>query len=171
VALVVPSSLQRRVVAARWEQFPTVQHGCSCDNDACYWLYYKGRGAGLTPGQTKMGLAIADNPLGPYHKHEENPVLDSGHEVCVWPQADGVAALVAPCGPQGSTLQYSSDGVRFEKCADIVPPSAPGPFRADGFRDDVPGPGITWGLCQDCSRDRPFLARFECDLGVFLPGT
>ena len=77
-------------------------------DDAClivrggrYWLYYQGRQAGQGPGQTKMGLAIAD----------------------------------APTGPQGSTVQYSADGLHFHQVSEVQPPSAPGPYRADAFQD------------------------------------
>jgi len=128
-----------------------------------FWMYYKGRQMQRTPGQTRMGLALADVPEGPYVKHEGNPVLDSGHEVCVWPHGCGVGCLVAPTGPQGSTLQYSEDGLHFAPCAAVDPPRAPGPFRADAFVDGA-GPGITWGLCQDTATSRPYLRRFDADL-------
>ena len=137
---------------------------CLVVRDGRYWLYYKGRGAGLTPGQTVMCLAIAEAPTGPYVKCGLNPLIDSGHEVCVWPHGDGVGALVMPAGPHGRTVQYSEDGLHFEIRGRVDPPSAPGPFRADHFRDGW-GPGITWGLCQDTrSAERPFLLRFDCDL-------
>jgi hypothetical protein len=139
-------------------------------DDAClivrnggYWLYYKGRGKGKTPAQTVMCLAISDSPAGPFVK-ANRPVLGSGHEVCVWPHGTGVAAIVSPTGPHGSTVQYSRDGVNFEVCAEVSPPSAPGPFRSDGYQERA-GEGIQWGLCQDiASADRPFLLRFDCDL-------
>jgi hypothetical protein len=59
--------------------------------DGEYWLYYKGRclehGRG-GPGRTQMGVAIAEQPEGPYVKSEANP-LHPGHEVMVWPHAPG----------------------------------------------------------------------------------
>jgi hypothetical protein len=128
-----------------------------------YWLYYKGRQADRSPRETKMGLAIGTSPLGPYAKHPENPVLDSGHEVCVWPHGRGVGCLVSPVGPQGNTLQYSDDGVHFRKIADAVPPKAPGPHREDGFVDR-PGPGMTWGVSMEHHPRWPHLVRFDCDL-------
>lgn len=131
-------------------------------NGRC-WMYYKGRQAGRTPGQTKMGLAIADSPTGPYEKHPANPVLDSGHEVCVWPHGSGVGCIVAPTGPQGSSLQYSEDGLHFRSIADCRPPKAPGPYRADDFRDGC-GPGIRWGISMEHHPRWPYLVRFECDL-------
>jgi len=143
---------------------------CRVD-DAClivrggkYWLYYKGRQLGLSPAETKMGLAIADSPTGLYIKHPSNPVLASGHEVCVWPHREGIAALIAPVGPEGSTVQYSPDGIHFTRKAKVKPPGAPGPYRTDGFADVSYGTGITWGICQNTLEERPFLMRFDCDL-------
>ncbi len=150
---------------------PGAWDSCRVD-DAClivrkgrYWMYYKGRQQGLSPAETKMGLAIADSPTGPYQKHPENPVLNSGHEVCVWPHREGVAALVAPVGSEGNTVQYSADGICFRQKARAHPPSAPGPYRTDAYADVAFGKGITWGICQN-ARDapRPFLMRFDCDL-------
>lgn len=162
----------------RFEGNPVLQVGAPGEWDSCrvddaclivrhreYWLYYKGRQDGLSPAQTKMGLAIAQNPTGPYLKHPGNPVLNSGHEVCVWPHRRGVAALVAPTGPEGSTVQYSEDGLHFVRQASVVPPSAPGPYRTDAFVDVDYGYGFTWGVCQNIRDNRwPFLMRFDCDL-------
>ncbi len=128
-----------------------------------YWMYYKGRQMNCTPRETRMGLAIAREATGPYIKHRENPVLDSGHEVCVWPYGKGVGCLVSSVGPQGNTLQYSDDGVHFRKIVDTAPPSAPGPFRADGFVDGA-GPGVTWGISMQNHPAWPYLVRFDCDL-------
>jgi len=131
-------------------------------NGEC-WMYYKGRQLDRSPAETKMGLAIAQTPMGPYVKHPENPVLDSGHEVCVWPHGNGVGCLVCNVGPQGNSLQYGDDGIHFHRIADTVPPKAPGPFRADGFVDG-PGPGVTWGISMEHHLGWPYLVRFECDL-------
>jgi predicted GH43/DUF377 family glycosyl hydrolase len=128
-----------------------------------YWMYYKGRQWDRSYRTTKMGLAVADSPLGPWQKHESNPVLNSGHEVCVWPHADGVGCLVSNTGPQANTLQYSLDGLHFQRIADTVPPKAPGPYREDNFVDGC-GPGITWGLCMADHPEWPYLLRFDCDL-------
>ena len=142
-----------------------VDDACLIRRDGRFLLYYKGRQRGRTPAQTKMGLAVADRPEGPFTKYRDNPVIGSGHEVCVWPHGSGVAALMAPVGPDGRSLQYSEDGIRFHKVMEVDPPSAPGPYREDRW-EEGPGPGITWGLCQDVrSRpDWPFLLRFDCDL-------
>jgi hypothetical protein len=136
---------------------------CLIVRDCKYWMYYKGRQMHHTSGETKMGLAIADAPTGPYVKYGKNPVLDSGHEVCVWPHGGGVGCLVCNVGPQGNTLQYSQDGVHFRRITDTVPPKAPGPFRADRFVDGA-GPGITWGVSMENHPRWPYLVRFDCSL-------
>ena len=112
-----------------------------------------------------MGLAIASRPEGPYTRHPANPVLDSGHEVCVWPHGRGMGCIVAPCGPQGATLQYSEDGIRFRRVCTVAPPRAPGPYREDRWRAGR-GPGITWGLCQNTASPWPYLQRFDADCGA-----
>jgi predicted GH43/DUF377 family glycosyl hydrolase len=141
-----------------------VDDTCIVPRNGRYWMYYKGRQWDTSPQLTKMGLARADDPLGPWTKYDGNPVLNSGHEVCVWPHGDGVACLVSDSGLQGNTLQYSDDGIHFWKAADADPPKAPGPYRRDDFRDGY-GPGITWGLCVgDAGTDWPSLLRFDCRL-------
>jgi beta-xylosidase len=140
-----------------------VDDACLIVRNGQYWLYYKGRQANRTPNETQMGLAISQSPAGPYVKHPANPVLDSGHEVCVWPHGEGVGCMVCKVGPQGNTLQYSRDGIHFRRILDTIPPKAPGPFRGDGFEDRC-GPGITWGLAMKADRPWPYLVRFDCNL-------
>jgi predicted GH43/DUF377 family glycosyl hydrolase len=70
-----------------------------------YWLYYKGRQIGKTPVETKMGVAIADRPTGPYVKQKKAGALHRGHEVMVWPQDGGVASLASAAGPKGDLLR------------------------------------------------------------------
>lgn len=140
-----------------------------CD-DAClvvrqgrYWLYYKGRQWGHTPSETKMGCAVADAPTGPYRKHEKNPLVDGGHEVCVWPVEEGVAGLFCAVGPEGNTLQLSRDGIHFTRLKNIVPPTAPGPFREDAYRSDV-CMTLRWGISHRQEREgAPYLVRFDCE--------
>mgnify|MGYP006280753467 CR=1 FL=1 len=140
-----------------------VDDTCLLVRDGRYWMYYKGRQMNHSPGETKMGLAIADAPTGPYEKHPDNPVLDSGHEVCVWPHGPGVGCMVCNVGPQGNTLQYSADGVNFQRVTDCRPPKAPGPYREDHYGDTA-GPGIRWGISMKTDAERPYLERFDTDL-------
>ena len=140
-----------------------VDDSCMIIREGRYFMYYKGRQKGLSPGQTKMGLAIADHPTGPYVKSKFNPIISSGHEVCVWPHGKGIAAMIASCGPEANTIQYSPDGLHFRRRALVRPPSAPGLYREFVYMRGRPG--IAWGLCQDVSsKDRPYLLRFDCDL-------
>lgn len=139
-----------------------VDDTCFLVRDGKYWMYYKGRQMGRSYKETGMGLAIADAPAGPYVKHTASPLLNRGHEVCVWPHGAGFASLVSPYGAK-NTLEWSDDGLHFRTIAQVEAPMAPGPFRADGFRDGA-GPGITWGLCIQNHPQWPSLQRFECEL-------
>jgi beta-xylosidase len=138
-----------------------VDDACFVVRDGQYWLYYKGRQQQHSPQETKMGVAVANTPDGPYVKHADNPLVDGGHEVCCWPCAGGVAGLFCAVGPAGNSLRWSPDGLSFRHVREIVPPAAPGPLREDAFVDGAE-PGLRWGLCHDArSSDRPFLLRFD----------
>jgi hypothetical protein len=148
-------------------------------NDPCL-LVYRGRilmyykGAPIERGSQYVlrmqGVAIADDPLGPFVKSPFNPVLNSGHETCMWPWKSGIAALIALDGPEKNTIQYAPDGENFEIMSLIqVPPIAPGPFIPDAFADTGDGRGLTWGLCHinpdgGGASNESILARFDCDL-------
>ncbi len=142
-----------------------VDDSCLLVRGGKYWMYYKGRELGLTPGETKMGLAVADAPTGPYVKHELNPIVSCGHEVLVWPHGSGVASLAA-IGPP--SLWWAADGIRFEMVCEVADrPSAPGAFRPDAFDAPAHGVGIAWGLCQHQSAGQwPCLRRFDCNLSA-----
>lgn len=120
------------------------------------------------------GLAIAENPLGPYLKSRLNPVLNSGHETTYFPFKEGVATLAIKDGNERSTMQYAPDGVNF-RIASVVelPPTAAAPFTPDAFTSTNDGRGITWGLCHFINagtRDtkHSIIARFDCDLSLDL---
>jgi len=140
-----------------------VDDSCLIARGGEYWLYYKGRQMGLSPAETKMGLAIARDPAGPYVKVSSDPVIPCGHEVLVWPHGPGVACLVS-MGPK--SLWYAEDGIEFGMVCELSDrPSAPGAYRPDAFDGPTRGQGICWGICQVCPPDaRPYLARFDCDL-------
>ena len=135
-------------------------------------LYYKG--APIERGDDVVlrmqGVAMCDNPLGPFEKSPVNPVLNSGHETGFFPWKEGVAAIVSLDGPEKNTIQWSPDGENFELMSIIqVPPVAPGPCVPDAFADNGDGRGVTWGLCHinpdgGGSRQPSILARFDCDL-------
>ena len=141
-------------------------------DDACLiirggrvWMYYKGRQWDNTPDHTMMGVAIADQPEGPYVKSRRNPVVRGGHETLVWPVGEGVVALIGPVGPRAiaRSLQYASDGVTFVKMADLGNvPHAPGAYRPDAFTDSGKGTMIRWGMhIGNKEHYLPFLERFD----------
>lgn len=135
-----------------------------------FYLYYKGEQMGeqrdFGGRQIRWGVAIADNPEGPYVKSPFNPVTNSGHEVCVWHYQDGIAALLTTDGPEKNTIQYAADGINFEIMAVLKgAPEAVGLFRPYGFAppltDGAPHDEIRWGLCHILRGNWQFIRRFE----------
>ena len=168
-----------------WERLPSNPVLTNSDNpedfdshlvdDACliiregkYWFYYKGRQLGKSPRETKMGLAIADHPQGPYVKYEANPVIHGNHEVLVWPQGKGVAAMIGTTGPKDitNTIQYAEDGIHFIKMYDLAnSPHAGGAYRPEAFtqsgKGKIPEWGVMIGIPDRTKGELPFLQGFE----------
>ena len=137
------------------------------------WLYYKASPGANRGGRNiirAQGVAIADDPGGPFAKSPLNPITNSGHETCLWPFREGVAALLTRDGPEKNTIQYAPDGLNFEmRALVLMPPYAAGPFVPDAFADSGDGRGITWGLSHICpewnrGRHECILVRFDCAL-------
>lgn len=136
------------------------------------YLYYKSDFDGDPRLVRMQGLAIADDPLGPFEKHPLNPVINSGHETSLFPFKEGMAAMVTRDGNEHHTIQYAKDGVNF-KIAAIVTllPTAAGSFVPDAFTNTDDGRGITWGLSHftnvtTWSQNHSILTRFDCDLSL-----
>ncbi len=154
-----------------WDHF-TIQDPTPLVHDGKIFLYYKSDFDDRLPAYLKMvGLATADNPLGPFERHPLNPVLNSGHEISLFPFEEGIAALVIRDGYEHFTIQYAPDGVNFEiETITELMPIAPGPYIPDAFTDTKDGRGITWGLChvnhaQNVKGTQmSILLRFDCDL-------
>lgn len=145
-----------------------VDDACLITRDGKYWLYYKGRQWGKGPTETKMGVAIAEKPGGPYVKHKNNPIAEGNHEVLVWPEGKGVAALIGMKlkGKQHIPfyLIYSEDGIHFETTKEISnenAPWAPGAYRPEAFTDSGKGEMIEWGLHIGGEKPDLFLERFD----------
>lgn len=138
------------------------------------YLYYKSDFNGHPNLIRMQGLAIADNPLGPFEKHPLNPILNSGHETTMFPFKKGIAALVIRDGNEHNTIQYAEDGVNFEIAAiSNLLPNAGGPFIPDAFTNTNNGRGITWGISHFTAvngwkTNHAVLARFDCDLSQDL---
>ncbi|MEM0994158.1 MAG: family 43 glycosylhydrolase [Bacteroidota bacterium] len=148
-----------------------------------FYLYYKGESSqtpicgigvwGLNK-QVKWGVAIADQPTGPFVKSDYNPITNTGHEVCVWKSGEGIAIMLYQDGPEYGTLQYADDGLNFEIRSEVQDfvltdyssdfPEAAGLYRPVG-EDISPVSGVSWGLCHVLTRDQGkywmYLKRFE----------
>jgi sucrose-6-phosphate hydrolase SacC (GH32 family) len=134
--------------------------------DGKFWLYYKGRQWGKSPRETKMGVAIANKPEGPYVKYKNNPVVKGGHEVLVWPQGKGVATLIGKEGPENvrKSIMYAEDGFNFKKTHNFTNknvPLAPGGYRPEAFTDNGKGKLIEWGIQRVMKKGIEYLERFD----------
>ena len=128
-----------------------------------YWLYYKGRsrihGQG-GPAHTQMGVAYSNSPQGPFLKLGR-PILPGSHEVMIWPQGTGVAALAS----MSSTIEYAADGIDFTSNSLAAKaenrPNAPGAYRPDLTHPVVTGDGLRWGISMVHNGDEAYLLRYE----------
>ena len=126
-----------------------VDDACLLIRDGKYYFYYKGRQLGKGPSETQMGLAIADKPQGPYVRHENSPVIPGNHEVLVWPQGTGVAAMIGSTGPKSITnsVLYADDGINFKKTHKVVKgPWAGGAYRPEAFTQSGNAKVPEWGV-------------------------
>ncbi|MFI3173506.1 MAG: family 43 glycosylhydrolase [Eubacteriales bacterium] len=138
------------------------------------WMFYKGQNlriGGLEKNLVRaQGVAIADNPEGPYMKHPLNPLLNSGHETFLYPYKEGIAAVLTFDGPEKNTVQYAEDGIDFQIKSHLhVPPIAAGVYSSDAYTDSGNANGVSWGLCHmECGTVdedvKTYIARFDCDL-------
>lgn len=133
------------------------------------YMYYKSEMGG-TPKAPMQGLAIGDDPMGPFVKHPLNPVTNSGHETGYFPFKGGIAGLLGRHGNEHDTIQWSPDGVHFTVASSTaLLPIGPGPYVPDAFTDTGDGRGITWGLSHfrpTGGRKYSYLVRFDCDLSL-----
>jgi len=61
-----------------------------------YWMWYSGIGKSEEHSKWSIGLATASHPLGPWQKHENNPILkDFGYVGGVFHMFYGGAKLFA----------------------------------------------------------------------------
>ena len=143
-----------------------VHDPCILFYEGKFHLYYKGEQMGeeITFGgrQIRHGVALADDPRGPYMKSPYNPISNSGHEICVWPYDGGIASLITTDGPEKNTIQWSPDGINFEIMSVIKgAPHAIGLNRALDT-EESPLAALEWGLThQYKNNDYQYIRRFE----------
>ena len=154
-----------------------VDDACLVTREGKYYFYYKGRQEGKSPKHTQMGLAIADRPEGPYVRHKSNPVIPGNHEVLVWTQGSGVAAMIGTTGPKTITnsIMYAADGINFSKTGAVKKgPWAGGAYRPEAFTQSGKGTIPEWGVEIGRSKGKkkegklPFIQRFDV---TELPGS
>ncbi len=131
-----------------------------------FWLYYKGRSKAhgvKGPGLTKMGVAFADDPAGPYEKYGV-PILPESHEVFIWPYESGVSALASI----SSTIEFAPDGIDFlsNKIGKKIRyrPNAPGGFRPDLTGHNNSDRELEWGISMIHQGKESYLIRFKCEI-------
>ncbi|WP_372753431.1 family 43 glycosylhydrolase [Labilibaculum sp.] len=128
--------------------------------DKKIWLYYKGRSivdGKNGPRRTKMGVAIANQPEGPFTK-TKGAIMDKSHEVLIWKEGKGIASLASV----NFSINYADDALNFEPLYSNLKqiPKAPGlyrPFLTDAETSEIPG----WGICMIYENKKTYLRRFE----------
>ncbi len=152
-----------------WDQFSIHDPQPIVMGDKIY-LYYKSDYNERGNLVRSTGLAIAEDPLGPFVKYELNPVMNSGHETQMFRFKEGIAAILAKDGHEANTIQYAPDGKNFELASicDVVPVAC-GVYDPDAFTGVEYARGITWGISHihHWGEGRhTYLMRFDCDLSL-----
>lgn len=129
--------------------------------DGKIWLYYKGRcieHGKEGPKRTQMGVAMAENPEGPFKKYS-HPLIEKGHEVLIWNQNGGIASLAS----LSKSIHWAKDGLDFSPLEENLTniPMAPGLYRPHleegNTATEIPG----WGICMRQSKGEAHLFRYE----------
>jgi len=135
-------------------------------------MFYKGRAWKKPPIQTRMGVAAARSPLGPFKRlNDGKPVQDGGHEVLVFRHAGKFWSLTSPVGPAGNRLLVTGNPLDFSHWAARLKgraPMAPGLFRPEltGCR---PAGRTRWGIAMATDQGTPYLRRFEFTVPAWNP--
>lgn len=156
-----------------WDQYSIHDPLPVVMNDKIY-MYYKSDYNEQPDLIRSQGLAVADNPFGPFEKCKLNPVLSSGHETHFFRFKEGVAALSVKDGHEHNTIQYSEDGVNFHVASIInsYMPEAGAFYDPNAFTNVNFAPGVTWGVSHfnKFIKDHmhSIILRYDCDLSLDL---
>lgn len=122
-------------------------------------LYYKGRALKTSPKQTKMNVAFAKHPEGPFKKND-GFALEGSHEVLIWKEKGGIAALAS----LNESINFAPDGIHFSTLVRDLEntPMAPGLYRPhlENGNPNTKIPG--WGINMiRAKKGLTYLQRFE----------
>ena len=96
---------------------------------------------------------------------KENPEIPGNHEVLVWPQGNGVAAMIGTTGPKEitNTIHYAEDGIHFSKSHEVKDgPWAGGAYRPEALTRSGTGEFPEGGVEIGKSKGQlPFVGRFD----------
>jgi len=134
------------------------------DGDLELGLYYKGRAEAGAPSGTKMGVAIAKSPEGPFVRHANSRngrfAQDHNHEIMVFAFGKGVISIGSMAG-KGLGVFYDDKGVAFARTAGYTGRIfAPGAYRPE-LTDPKHTGGVTWGISMVHGKDTPYLVRWD----------
>lgn len=151
-----------------WDQYAIHDPQPIVYKDKIY-MYWKSDYNGKADKIRSTGLAIGDNPMGPFKKCELNPVISSGHETQLFRFRGGIASVMERDGHEGKTVQFAPDGINFSLASVVeIPPKACGWYDPDAFTNVDDADGVTWGLCHFTiwgkKTGRSILLRVDCDL-------
>lgn len=141
-----------------------VDDACLVKNNGKFLLYFKGRQWTKTPRDTKMGVAIADKPTGPFKKLNNGDFIqDSGHECLIWQYNNKIYSLASNTGPNPNSLWESVNGVRLKLVTKGIRriPHAPGLYRPELTGLPIPKKHNKWGIAMKGYGGDPCLIRYE----------
>ncbi|MEO9511846.1 MAG: family 43 glycosylhydrolase [Flavobacteriaceae bacterium] len=152
--------LEISAIAADFDSF-RIDDASLLVRDKKIWLFYKGRSfidGKEGPKRTKMNVAYANHPEGPFKKHD-GYLLDKSHEVLIWQKDGGVASLASI----NTTINFAKDGEHYTVVHDSLKkiPKAPGLYRPhlEHGNSDAAIPG--WGISMIQKKGLAYLVRFE----------
>ena len=151
---------------AKFDSF-RVDDACLVKHEGKFLLYFKGRQWRFTPRDTKMGVAIADTPRGPFRKLNNGDFIqDSGHECLIWNFDGKIYSLASNTGPNPNSLWQSQNGLKLDLITKGLKklPHAPGLYRPELTGLAIPKTHKKWGIAMKGYGGDPCLIRYEMEV-------